>query len=56
MSPFHSGLNHWQTRWLSDRLHKKNQKPPPEPIIFTDELPKPRKPRAKRKPPENPNG
>ena len=25
MSPFHSGMNHWQRQWLSDRLHKKNQ-------------------------------
>jgi len=23
MSPFHSGMNHWQRQWLSDRLHKK---------------------------------
>jgi hypothetical protein len=23
MSPFHSGLNHWQRQWLSDRLHGK---------------------------------
>src|SRR5258708_21827561 len=25
MSPFHSGMNHWQRQWLSDRLHKKGQ-------------------------------
>jgi len=29
MSPFHSGLNHWQRQWLSDRLHKKDQDPGP---------------------------
>ncbi|MEO6182657.1 MAG: N-acetyltransferase family protein [Verrucomicrobiota bacterium] len=28
MSPFHSGMNHWQRQWLSDRLQKKNQNPP----------------------------
>ena len=31
MSPFHSGLNHWQRQWLSDRLHKKDQDPGPIP-------------------------
>jgi hypothetical protein len=25
MSPFHSGMNHWQRQWLSDRLHKKQR-------------------------------
>ncbi len=45
MSPFHSGMNHWQRQWLSDRLHKKTTPPkhstpiPPAPI---------RKPKAKR--------
>jgi len=28
MSMFHSGMNHWQRQWLSDRLHKKNEDPP----------------------------
>jgi hypothetical protein len=28
MSPFHSGMNHWQRQWLSDRLHKKGQTEP----------------------------
>src|SRR5688572_20377438 len=38
MAPFHSGMNHWQRQWLSDRLHKKEQPtgpaqptPPPPP-------------------------
>jgi hypothetical protein len=25
MSLFHSGMNHWQRQWLSDRLHKKER-------------------------------
>jgi hypothetical protein len=25
MSPFHSGMNHWQRQWLSDRLHRKSK-------------------------------
>lgn len=29
MSPFHSGMNHWQRQWLSDRLHRKSQAPAP---------------------------
>lgn len=28
MGIFHSGMNHWQRQWLSDRLHKKNEDPP----------------------------
>ena len=28
MGLFHSGMNHWQRQWLSDRLHKKNEDPP----------------------------
>jgi hypothetical protein len=27
MGMFHSGVNHWQRQWLSDRLHKKNEDP-----------------------------
>jgi len=29
MSPFHSGMNHWQRQWLSERLHGKAQAPAP---------------------------
>lgn len=25
MASFHSGMNFWQKKWLSDRLHKKDQ-------------------------------
>ena len=28
MGVFHSGMNHWQRQWLSDRLHKRNDDPP----------------------------
>ena len=32
-SPFHSGMNHWQRQWLSDRLHGKHRPPPnPSPV------------------------
>jgi len=27
MGLFHSGMNHWQRQWLSDRLHKKTTIP-----------------------------
>jgi predicted alpha/beta hydrolase family esterase len=53
MSLFHSGLNHWQRQWLSDRLHKKPQPTTtPAPIPMTVEAPKRRKvSRPKAKPP-----
>ena len=61
MSPFHSGMNHWQRQWLSDRLHKRpvesesvskflSLTPPPRP-----RRPKPEQSKvpsvSKRKPP-----
>jgi hypothetical protein len=53
MSPFHSGMNHWQRQWLSDRLHKKNQTPPPAETYIPVPVaqPKPaKKPKSKPKP------
>jgi hypothetical protein len=55
MSPFHSGMNHWQRQWLSDRLHKKNQNPPPAEIFVPVPVTKP-KPAKKSKPKQNPTG
>lgn len=56
MSPFHSGMNHWQRQWLSDRLHKKQATPPSPlvpPVPPPVEAPRRRKPtRSKAKPPE----
>jgi hypothetical protein len=28
MSPFHSGMNHWQRQWLGDQLQKKHSPQP----------------------------
>ena len=43
MSPFHSGMNHWQRQWLSDRLHKKDQtEPVSTPQYFKTKPPLPR--------------
>jgi len=55
MSPFHSGMNHWQRQWLSDRLHKKHEPAPPvAPVPLAAEGPKRRKAsRPKTKPPES---
>jgi predicted alpha/beta hydrolase family esterase len=53
MNPFHSGMNHWQRQWLSDRLHKKQQTLPAAefPIPAVNSKPKrPRQPKPKRKP------
>jgi hypothetical protein len=55
MSPFHSGLNHWQRQWLSDRLHKKNQNPPPAQTYFPIPVAKP-KPAKKSTPRQKPAG
>ncbi len=46
MSPFHSGMNHWQRQWLSDRLHKKNQE---QPLLAAYSPPVSRKPAHPRK-------
>jgi predicted alpha/beta hydrolase family esterase len=52
MSLFHSGMNHWQRHWLSDRLHKKHQPPPTAeavPIVtpVTPKRRRPAKPKSK---------
>jgi len=62
MSPFHSGMNHWQRQWLSDRLHKKRSvesepvrtfSQPVQPSRPSDPKPEPSKASivTKRKPP-----
>jgi len=48
MAPFHSGMNHWQRKWLSDRLHKKRQLPPAPEITQPVAVSKPKRtPRKK---------
>jgi len=54
MSPFHSGLNHWQRQWLSDRLHKKHQQPPVPEITQPVVVSKPKRTRARKSKPEPP--
>jgi hypothetical protein len=52
MSPFHSGMNHWQRQWLSDRLHKKHQDSPPPQTGVPAAISKPRqqrRPKSKQK-------
>lgn len=62
MSPFHSGMNHWQRQWLSDRLHKKRPVESGSANTFLPPTlpPRPRRPKpvplkapivSKRKPP-----
>jgi hypothetical protein len=43
MSPFHSGMNHWQRQWLSDRLHKKTQEPPAPTLRIDQPVAKPKR-------------
>jgi hypothetical protein len=53
MSPFHSGMNHWQRQWLSDRLHKKHLDSPPAQSGVPAAISKPkqqRRPKSKQKP------
>jgi hypothetical protein len=45
MSPFHSGMNHWQRQWLSDRLHKKPPVASESTNIFSPPAPSPPRPR-----------
>jgi hypothetical protein len=60
MSPFHSGMNHWQRQWLSDRLHKKQPVEAEPANTFLPPIPPPQRPKpeppqapiaTKRKPP-----
>ena len=62
MSLFHSGMNHWQRQWLSDRLHKKRpvESEPASPFLQPTPPPRQRRPKLeplkaspvpKRKPP-----
>jgi len=48
MGLFHSGMNHWQRQWLSDRLHKKNDDQPIE-RIPTEKPPRPKRQTTKAK-------
>jgi len=41
MGLFHSGMNHWQRQWLSDRLQKKND----DPSLARIQIEKPLKPK-----------
>jgi hypothetical protein len=45
MSPFHSGMNHWQRQWLSDRLHKKRPVESEPANTFLPPAPPPRRPK-----------
>ena len=47
MSPFHSGMNHWQRQWLSDRLHKKRpvEREPASTLLPPTPPPRPRRPK-----------
>ena len=53
MSLFHSGMNHWQRQWLSDRLHKKRPVEPDSASTFSQSVP-PRPRRPKPEPPQAP--
>jgi predicted alpha/beta hydrolase family esterase len=57
MSPFHSGMNHWQRQWLSDRLHKKHEA---QPVAATLSQPAPttkrRVSKTKKAPVDQPKG
>ena len=48
MGVFHSGMNHWQRQWLSDRLHKKNDDLPMARITIEKPL-KPKRQATKAK-------
>jgi hypothetical protein len=50
MSPFHSGMNHWQRQWLSDRLHKKSSVESQPTSTFSQPIPPPRPRRQKPEP------
>jgi predicted alpha/beta hydrolase family esterase len=52
MSPFHSGMNHWQRQWLSDRLHKKNQDQPQMANYSQPESRKPARPKKLKSKPK----
>jgi hypothetical protein len=52
MSPFHSGMNHWQRQWLSDRLHKKNSSPAQSSEIPSLPIQKPKVKKSKPKSPK----
>ncbi len=54
MSPFHSGMNHWQRQWLSDRLHKKRPAEPDAASTFLPPTPSPRPRRPKPEPSKAP--
>lgn len=39
MSPFHSGMNHWQRQDLSDRIHKRGRYAPNTPAGHPPSIP-----------------
>ena len=54
MSPFNSGMNHWQRQWLSDRLHKKRPIESEPAHTFSHSTPPPRPSRPNPKPSKAP--
>jgi hypothetical protein len=48
MSVFNSGMNHWQRKWLSDRLHKKGAETVTTPPTAIASPPLKRTPRKKK--------
>lgn len=56
MSLFHSGMNHWQRQLLSDRLHKKHQRPPAAEITPPIPPAQPKRTRSRKLKPERPAG
>lgn len=54
MSPFYSGMNHWQRQWLSDRLHKKRPVESEPANTFSHSTPPPRPSRPTPEPAKAP--